>query len=108
MIDFNDKNLDELNEIVAAANAAKETAKDREHTELLRMVDAVKEKAEALGIKARSLFVEAKAESVAKYRNPANPEETFSGRGPRPAWLKALLEGVEKKDIPAALKQYEI
>jgi DNA-binding protein H-NS len=107
MTDFNDKTLDELNEMIAAAEAAKEAAKDREHTELLRMVDAVKVKAESLGIKARSLFVE-KTEAVAKYRNPANPEETFSGRGPRPAWLKALLEGVEKKEIPAALKQYEI
>jgi DNA-binding protein H-NS len=107
MIDFNDKSLSDLDEIVAAANAAKEAAKDREHTELLRMVDAVKTKAEALGIKAKTLFVE-KVEAVAKYRNPANPDETFSGRGPRPAWLKALLEGVEKKDIQAALKQYEI
>jgi DNA-binding protein H-NS len=108
MIDFNDKSLSDLDEIVAAANAAKEAAKDREHTELLRMVDAVKEKAAALGIKARSLFAEAKASPVAKYRNPGNSDETFSGRGPRPAWLKALLAGVEKKDIPAALKQYEI
>jgi DNA-binding protein H-NS len=107
MTDFNDKTLDELNEMIAAAEAAKEAAKDREHTELLRMVDAVKTKAESLGIKARSLFVE-KVEAVAKYRNPLNPEETFSGRGPRPAWLKALLAGVEKKDIPEALKQYEI
>jgi len=108
MTDFNDKTLDELNEMIAAAEAAKEAAKDREQTELLRMVDAIKTKAESLGIKARSLFVEAKVSPVAKYRNPGNSDETFSGRGPRPAWLKALLAGVEKKDIPAALKQYEI
>lgn len=26
-----------------------------------------------------------------KYRNPANSAETWSGRGPRPAWLEAAL-----------------
>jgi DNA-binding protein H-NS len=28
-----------------------------------------------------------KAKSPAKYRNPANPAQTWSGRGRRPAWI---------------------
>ncbi|WP_407644871.1 H-NS histone family protein [Candidatus Thiothrix anitrata] len=28
----------------------------------------------------------------AKYRNPANPEDTWSGRGRKPLWVVALLE----------------
>ena len=27
-----------------------------------------------------------------RYRNPTNPSETWSGRGPRPEWLEILLE----------------
>lgn len=107
MIDFEDKTIEELNSMIAAAEAAKEAAKDREHTDLLRLVDQVKTKAEALGIKPISLFRET-VESKPKYRNPNNPDETFSGRGPRPAWLKALLEGKSKEEAKEALKQYEI
>jgi DNA-binding protein H-NS len=28
----------------------------------------------------------------AKYRDPANPENTWSGRGLKPRWISALLE----------------
>lgn len=107
MLDFEDKTVEELNAMIAAAEAAKEAAKDREYTDLLRLVDQVKTKAEALGIKAVSLFKEV-VESKPKYRNPNNESETFSGRGPRPAWLKALLEGKSKDEAKEALKQYEI
>lgn len=34
----------------------------------------------------------AKAPSVARYANPNNPAETWSGRGRRPGWVKAALE----------------
>jgi DNA-binding protein H-NS len=32
-----------------------------------------------------------------KYRNPANPSETWAGRGHRPRWLVAALKGGKKK-----------
>jgi DNA-binding protein H-NS len=31
-----------------------------------------------------------------KYRNPANPEETWAGRGAQPRWLAAALKGGKK------------
>jgi DNA-binding protein H-NS len=34
-----------------------------------------------------------KPQSAAKYRNPADPEQTWSGRGRQPGWLK---EGLAK------------
>ncbi len=35
-----------------------------------------------------------------KYRNPANPEQTWSGRGKRPNWFKdALASGKSEKDL---------
>ena len=33
-----------------------------------------------------------------KYRNPANESETWSGKGPLPKWLKALVEAGKDKD----------
>jgi len=35
-----------------------------------------------------------------KYRNPANPEQTWSGRGKRPLWFTAALKaGKKEKDL---------
>lgn len=33
-----------------------------------------------------------------KYRNPDNPEETWSGRGRPPAWMQAKLDGNPELD----------
>jgi DNA-binding protein H-NS len=39
---------------------------------------------------------------VVKYRNPANPNETYGGKGPKPAWLKEKLEqGAKMADFAA-------
>ena len=32
-----------------------------------------------------------------KYRNPANPEQTWSGRGKRPLWFSAALKAGKKE-----------
>ena len=34
----------------------------------------------------------AKNKGVAKYRNPANPKETWTGKGRQPGWFKAAIE----------------
>ena len=37
-----------------------------------------------------------------KYRNPAKPSQTWSGRGKKPAWVeKALEQGKSLKDLPS-------
>jgi len=42
------------------------------------------------------------AVKVVKYRNPANPNETYGGKGPKPAWLKEKLEqGAKMADFAA-------
>ncbi|MEM6636637.1 MAG: H-NS histone family protein [Pseudomonadota bacterium] len=33
----------------------------------------------------------AKKPSVAKYKNPSNPDQTWSGRGRQPGWIKEAL-----------------
>lgn len=43
-----------------------------------------------------------RASSVAKYRNPNNPDETWTGRGRKPGWIyDALKQGID-------LAKYEI
>jgi DNA-binding protein H-NS len=38
-----------------------------------------------------------------KFRNPSNPDETWTGRGKRPRWLQqALAEGATLQDFAVA------
>lgn len=39
-----------------------------------------------------------KGDNAAKFRNPENPDETWSGRGRRPQWFKAQLEAGKSED----------
>lgn len=42
----------------------------------------------------------ARTKSDARYRNPANPDQTWSGRGRRPDWINAALsEGRDLADF---------
>jgi len=101
------RDFDELQALIDAASAAQANAKQRAYDEFVASVEAIKAQAEVLGIDVKSHFV-AKKEYPAKYRNPANESETWNGRGPRPAWLRALLEGVESENVKEAQKQYLI
>jgi DNA-binding protein H-NS len=51
---------------------------------------------------------ESKPTPAPKYRNPDNPEETWSGRGHRPRWLKAqLVAGRELEEFAVNLNGKE-
>ena len=58
--------------------------------------------ASQLGLKARGgragAGKKARAKAKAKYANPANPKETWSGRGASPRWLRELVTQGRKKD----------
>lgn len=101
------KSLDELMAIQEAARNEIENAKAREISEFQTLVDAVKAKAEVLGLKVKDYFTEKKV-ATPKYVNPANPEETFTGMGPRPKWLAALLVDVPKENMKEEMKKYLI
>ena len=47
--------------------------------------------AELFGDKAAPAAKKPRAAVAAKYRNPNNPDQTWSGRGRQPVWLAALL-----------------
>ena len=44
----------------------------------------------------RGLRMGARGPVAPKYRNPANPSETWAGRGLKPRWLAAALKGGKK------------
>jgi len=101
------KSLDELMAIQEAAKNEIENAKAREISEFQTLVDAVKAKAEVLGLNVKSYFTEKKAVTP-KYANPSNPEETFTGMGPHPSWMRELLKDVPKENWKEAKKAFLI
>lgn len=77
-----------LEERVTAAIAAKK-AEDAALTK-----QALRDLAEKRGFNIDELFGKRtrRAAVAPKYRNPANPDETWTGRGRKPNWLVAALK----------------
>jgi DNA-binding protein H-NS len=48
------------------------------------------------GLRLKAGRVGARGAVAPKYRNPANPEETWAGRGLKPRWLAAALKAGKK------------
>ena len=101
------KNSEELDALIKAAEAAKESAKSRDLEEFNVLVGQVKAKAEVLGLNVKSFFVD-KKEYPDKYVNPHNAEQKWNGRGPTPEWMKALFGDLPKDQWKEAKKQYLI
>jgi DNA-binding protein H-NS len=95
-------NFDELLAVKAKVEAAIEARISEERQRLtasLERLESLSQTAKGTkGIRggARSNG-HAKRTLAAKYRNPANPKETWAGRGLRPRWLVAALKGGKKK-----------
>ena len=76
--------------------AAAEELKKREKAEKRNALKAIRELAEARGFSLDELFEEKpvrtqRSKGVAKYRNPADSSQTWTGRGRKPAWVLEWL-----------------
>jgi DNA-binding protein H-NS len=110
-IDVNTLSVRELDQLIAQAKKRKTTLAKRKPIALVRRKLTQLAKAEGyridelFGGKAAAAPAEAKPASKArkskgkptgkvapKYRNPANPAETWAGRGQAPRWLAAELK----------------
>lgn len=99
------KSVSELDAVIAAATAEKENAKQRVIETLNEKADEFKTLCAEAGVKAKSYFVEKSDSPVVVYANPENSSETYS-KGPRPTWLKAILEGItDKKAVKAKMAE---
>lgn len=99
------KSVSELDAVIAAATAEKENAKQRLIETLNEKAEEFKALCEQAGVKAKSYFVEKNEGPVVVYANPADPSQTYS-KGPRPEWLKAILDGItDKKAVKAKMAE---
>lgn len=100
MIDLNSKSPEELAAIIAEAQAqlvAKQTSKRKE------VIAQIKELAASIGASVTindeaKTSTRSKSAVVAKYRDPDNPKNAWTGRGLAPKWMKAYLDSGRSKE----------
>lgn len=98
-------NIDELTipELKALSEQCGERIEKLKDGEIKKLRDEFEAKAETLGMTASGvLSFDAKKRRVAgtpKYRNPADPTQTWTGIGKRPAWIKSY-DDIEVCRIP--------
>ncbi|MEX5562086.1 H-NS histone family protein [Pseudophaeobacter sp. 1A16562] len=102
-IDLSSMSRSELVELKSQIDVAIKSAEIRERQEALKAAEAAAAKygfalEEITGGNQRGGGKKQKA--AAKYRNPNNPEETWSGRGRKPHWVHAALTaGMDISDL---------
>jgi DNA-binding protein H-NS len=105
-IDLSNMTQDELDALIAAAGEQKKKKLRERIGEVRRKLTAM---AKDEGYSIEELFGMGKGATAgsgsrrkveAKYRNPANPEQTWSGRGKRSSWLeKEIAAGKKLEDF---------
>jgi DNA-binding protein H-NS len=95
--DFAQLTLDELSKVISDAQKALDERKVSERKAVLKEIH---ELAASIGVtvtingeRSQGRVSARKGQKVAaKYRNPINASETWTGRGVKPRWLKALID----------------
>ncbi|MBY0225302.1 MAG: H-NS histone family protein [Hyphomicrobium sp.] len=92
--------LKEINDLEAKIAKAKSAAREKAKSDLKDRIDRLVEGsgftvAELYGFAARG---RGRSKSAAKYANPENKSETWTGRGRKPNWLVARLKKGAKMD----------
>lgn len=100
-VNLNSLSLKELKDLQSQVAKAIATFEDRKKKEVL---SALEEKARELGFSLAELtgatVTRKRAPATAKYANPANKSETWSGRGRKPRWFEAALNsGKSPEDL---------
>lgn len=98
----------ELESLIHTARSQLEQSRSRQVEEVRGKIEAL---LDAAGLTLGDVFPrqvakgrKGKASVPAKYRNPEDPTQTWSGRGKRPLWLVALLK---KRGVPLDSLQIE-
>lgn len=101
MIDLQDKSPEDLQRIIAEAQAALVA---RTNSKRKEVISQIKELAASIGVSVEIHETGKKADKrstsavSAKYRNPENHSEVWTGRGLAPKWMKALIDSGRNKD----------
>ncbi|MGB3177784.1 MAG: H-NS histone family protein [Albidovulum sp.] len=98
-VDFDSLTLKELKDLRNQVTKRIDGYEDRKKREALA---AVQEKAKALGFNLNELIgdgaTKKRKPAKAKYANPANKAETWTGRGRKPRWAEAALKAGKSLD----------
>ncbi|MCF7701813.1 H-NS histone family protein [Loktanella sp. M215] len=98
-IDLDNMTLDELKKLQKSVNKAVDGYQDKQRKEALAAADAAaREKGFTLSELTGGQVKKTKAVSPPKYRHPENPEQTWTGRGRQPDWMKDALENGQSKE----------
>lgn len=100
-MDLNELSLKELRDLQSQVAKAISTFEDRRKKEALAELE---DKARSLGFSLAELtglsVGRKKTPTAAKYANPQNPDETWSGRGRKPRWyIDAIGAGREPEEL---------
>jgi DNA-binding protein H-NS len=98
-INLNEMSLKELKDLHGQVTKAISTFEDRKKKEALAELE---EKARELGFSLSELTGTAaprkRAPASAKYANPADSSDTWSGRGRKPRWFDAAIKAGKKPE----------
>lgn len=99
--DLSKMKLEELKQLRKDVEKAIASFQDRKRAEARKALEAVaKEHGMSLEDIVGGRKKGKKAKAPAKYRNPANDDETWSGRGRQPAWFKdAVAKGKKPESL---------
>ena len=98
-VDLDNMSLDDLKKLQTNVNKAIDSFQDRQRKDALTAAEAAAREmgftlAELTGVPTKK----SKTISPAKYRHPENPEQTWTGRGRQPDWMKDAIENGHSKD----------
>jgi DNA-binding protein H-NS len=102
-VDIKNLNHNQLNELISKAQLRQNELRKEKVAKLREKIHAM---VKAEGFAMEDIFGGTRKARRStgtvppKYRNPANPEQTWSGRGKRPRWFNdALKAGKKEKDL---------
>lgn len=99
MIDLENMSLADLKALKKRVDSAIEDFAEREKRQKLAEIEAfAKERGLSLADLASLGGKKTRKPAAAKYANPANPSETWTGRGRRPRWVVAAQEAGKSLD----------
>lgn len=99
MIDIQNLSPEELQALIKNAESALEA---KQASNRKQVIAQIKELAASIGVTVEitdeKKSRKASSSVSAKYANPNNPSETWTGRGLAPKWMKALTDAGHSKD----------
>lgn len=85
-----------IRELEALSQRVAQAIHDRRRTRAAELLAELSERAESEGLSFDDVVSQngrpRQRKRVVRFRNPANASETWSGRGPRPVWLKQAID----------------